>query len=1027
MLRIEPQKENESNPWAVIGAGPVGSMLTALLTTLFPDQEIHAFDKRHVHIRGHGLDIKNATINQINELLSELAHETRVELANNGDKVDAAKRKYYENILERITTTQNYLREEVGGHFIRTFQISDMLQQHSRSLSNEKANFHMDMEITEEDLAALGEQRNAADAPELNEKQKILKNADWTFGADGSHSGVRRVVFGEGSDDLRKDVLTYLLEIKLEMNNKEEASSFADKLNRSILPTIKTGHVHIWNQSMDGTATLHVFVDKKVYDALHVKDKNGKYLGEFANPYRRLTDLPDDLKNEIERIIVNVIDANKIDTSTIKVTTIPMHVYKARQLVKMIHQKRFALVGDSGVGLVLARGVNFGFFAAAMYAAGMYREQLKKTFHPEQVADFDTYQRFWDDQHQKLDQLITWLDLNIHVPGNDARELAYRQINILDEYEKLYLRILALSSSLTKDEHKDAVKNIAAEFERFILAKANISTHQIISKHINDLFTNLMDKDYLAQHKITDLHHCQSQLLAHANEKIGDAKFEVKLIHGMAKVYETSSSIISSSKMDDDEPALEEAVAKPVKLALQKLLGVIKSFNMDQHPEQAHFIFRMDRMYLELERYANKWSNVSTKIKRIQLIRFIETTSKYLQELPRIGTRAAIEFSHEAPEYISKSLIKEIVESGNYTFNEVRSLQEKDANYFIAQGKKSLETLIGIENNRSGLLYHLFGDDTDKNRELKYQLLLNKDDSPELMEALGLITLYALFNNHDAKHLCFSMLKNMLDPALNKKVNELDVQVMREVLQKKITDKLQTQQFNPAKRFATYITQAINLGNTDEAIAQFSELKKMLTQLAKLRQVAPAELIARTLGGISEYKRKKDAGEYDSYISTSLSSISKVSSSKELDDSYDSFGKVSKLFKAAPRPKPAYELILENKDNDQSESGMLIRLSIVYALLNSHKNMNLTSEIAISISANGVNNRLDFAQVSEHIENILKAHIPQEKLTQFSSNMHKLTAGINSGSKLEKELLRLNDMFKQTARVEEKPACAFGV
>lgn len=1019
--------QRNNPPWAIIGAGPVGAMFTSLLATLFPDQAIHAFDKRHVHIRGHGLDIKSDTIARINGILSELAAETRELLTSGALNGDAKQREYYEDIIRRIKDTQQYLSSEVGGKFIRTFQISDMLQQYSKELSPEAVHFHMDMEIKEDDLAALAHPESTAVDADTGEKLNILRNAEWIFGADGSHSGVRRAVFGESSDELRKDVLTYLLEIKLEMNNKDDASGFFDKINRSILPTIKTGRVHIWNQSMDGTATLHIFIDKKVYDALHVKDNQGKYLGEFANPYRRLTDLPDTLKHEIEKVIVNVIDAERIDPSTVKITTIPMHVYKARQLVKMIQQKRFALLGDSGIGLVLARGVNFGFFAAAQYAAAMYRESLKKGFHPEQVADFVNYQRFWDEQHQKLDRLITWLDMNIHVSGNDARELAYRQISILDEYEKTYQRVAALPATLSKEQHASAVKSLADEFLRFIIEKTIIrpeSVQKIIQQYINDIFENLMNKEYMAAHNITDLHRCQDQLLANANEKIADAKFEVKLIHTMAKVYEASSSISSVSKIEDDEPALDDPKARAVKLALQKLLGVIKSFNIEQHPEQAHFVFRIDRMYLELERHANKWSNISSRIRRHKLADFINTTSNYLSALPQAGTRAANEFIRQAPEYLPTSLVTDIVKSGNYTFNEIRSLHNQNDQYMIEQGRISLANLIQKENSRSGLWYQLFGNDTDKNRGLQYQKLLAGKDSQEHAETLGLIVLYALFSNTNAGQLRFSILKNMLSPEMahNKTVNELDVTVMQEVLLNKITDRLQTRQTKPVKYFAGIISQAINLGNADVTAAQFNSLKRMLIQLSGLREIAPGELIPRALRGIASYKLRKEAGEYESFTFTSFSSIS---SSKVSDSSQEGFSKVSSIFKTAPAKKPVYELILENAENDKSESGMLTRLSIIYALLTSRKNIELSREITRSISANNLENQLDAAQVAEHIENILKARIPQDKLANFPAVMHKLTSGINSGSKLEKELLRLIDMFTQTAPAEEKKVCAF--
>lgn len=137
--------------------------------------------------------------------------------------------------------------------------------------------------------------------------------------------------------------------------------------------TLSRGRLHFWTQGKDGTATLHIFVKKAVYDELRSKQYNGRPMGDHANPYRRLADLPDTLQGPIQRSITEIIGLHEFNPSSLKITTIPMQVYKARKMVQHLHDARNIIVGDAAVGLVLEEGVNNGLRCAARHGLALFR------------------------------------------------------------------------------------------------------------------------------------------------------------------------------------------------------------------------------------------------------------------------------------------------------------------------------------------------------------------------------------------------------------------------------------------------------------------------------------------------------------------------------------------------------------------------------------------------------------------------------------------------------------------------------
>lgn len=393
--------------WSIVGAGPVGSMQAVLLTTVFPGQTLNILDQRPVHQRNHGLQIRNATINDINAQLDQIATQIKESVEANSD--------YNQLVLENITKTKQFLEQSfksiTGGQFIRTKNISIKLQKFAEELGQHNAEvlhqgsikFHMGdaFKIGETQLSKL-KAPSVIDTAALSEAEQMLHESKLIFGADGSHSQVRTHIFNDPEPE--KDVIQYLVEIKLDMKTKtKEPSTFSssqksvelmestsDFVTHSIVPTLRRGKLHVWTVGHEGTATLHILVKKEIYDTLLSKNNPKGNMGVPGNPYTRLRQLPmgNGVRSLITEAIRDTIGLNEIKPETIKITTIPMHVYSAKSLVTIVGGKAYIIPGDSGAGLIFIRGVNHGLQSAMAYVSALFQlwHPLKS---PEDIAQYE--------------------------------------------------------------------------------------------------------------------------------------------------------------------------------------------------------------------------------------------------------------------------------------------------------------------------------------------------------------------------------------------------------------------------------------------------------------------------------------------------------------------------------------------------------------------------------------------------------------------------------------------------------------
>ncbi|MFA6303444.1 MAG: hypothetical protein WC627_10010 [Legionella sp.] len=390
-------------PWSIIGAGPVGSMQAVLFATIFPGQEVYVFDQRDTHQRNHGLQIRNATIDDINAQLDAVTNELK--------RRDSSV--YNQLILKNIIATQAFLTESFksfsGGQFVRTKTISNKLQKFAEEMGARNAqelglgtvNFLMgkDYAVTSLQLDNLQNEVSIEDS-NTTKVEKILRTSSMIFGADGSHSKVRERIFKDPEPE--KEVIQYLVEIKLDMKSNATESSGSssmqssseffnastDLIGRSVLPTLRSGKLHVWTVGKEGTATLHILVKKEVYDTLLANSNLKGKLGMPGNPYTRLRQLP--ISNGVRALVTGAISdtigLKNIQPESIKITTIPMHVYIAKSLTDVVNKTFYALVGDAAVGLIFIRGVNNGLQSTAAYTSTLF--QLFKDKSAQEIAQY---------------------------------------------------------------------------------------------------------------------------------------------------------------------------------------------------------------------------------------------------------------------------------------------------------------------------------------------------------------------------------------------------------------------------------------------------------------------------------------------------------------------------------------------------------------------------------------------------------------------------------------------------------------
>lgn len=115
-------------------------------------------------------------------------------------------------------------------------------------------------------------------------------------------------------------------------------------------------------------------------------------MGTFVKPYVRLRQLPKEhgVCPLISNGVSHVIGMETFDHDSLKITTIPMKLYIAKDLVKVVDAKLYLLVGDAGCGLIFIEGANNAIVMSAFWAEGLWKHCFeKKLTTPKKISQME--------------------------------------------------------------------------------------------------------------------------------------------------------------------------------------------------------------------------------------------------------------------------------------------------------------------------------------------------------------------------------------------------------------------------------------------------------------------------------------------------------------------------------------------------------------------------------------------------------------------------------------------------------------
>lgn len=391
------------NNMSIIGAGPVGSLAALLACAIFPDKPIILLEKRDQDGRKHGLDIWRTTVNEVISKIEEVRSKVKKDpnypnrdiILNRTDKV----KKYLNKILKK---------NGVLSSFIATNKLSEDLISKAKEIALD--NFRLcngkEYEVTEEVLKQTSGDLPFPASDQMTELQKILHNSSVVIGADGAHSQVRHHIFDEvdidqaykmkmqyaaddhadsnasisdedlkkfaesqGKKNLKTETMQYLIEIKysLDAHKRSTWEKIKLNLNNYLLKPFQNGFIQILTENKK-VGTLHILVNKEQFDALRSKSNESGRLGTLQNPFTST----DDISNEDVKVMIENQMEMLGNVKIMGISTIPMNIYKANELVKVKNNKIICLAGDAAAGLIFIRGVNNGLKTSANLVGALF-------------------------------------------------------------------------------------------------------------------------------------------------------------------------------------------------------------------------------------------------------------------------------------------------------------------------------------------------------------------------------------------------------------------------------------------------------------------------------------------------------------------------------------------------------------------------------------------------------------------------------------------------------------------------------
>lgn len=329
----------------IVGAGPVGMATAAFLKAQNRYLRVCVLDKRMETKRHYGLNLSKDSMKAVRETLE------RIPAASSDREIQSliSLTRQWSSSVQKVSVIEAKLRniaEQLGVYVVRKNAFGEF--------------------ITEENFDRLLEEHDDYISDEEAELCGYFAGARVIVGADGAHSVVRQKVMGPDQGNLvGRANLGYFIEVKYEVSAETRRRNMWD---------VKGGS---WDEGVNfetmgrgrssepfKPATVHFFVGQSTYESFDPETNNNPWnLETLRNRAQQNPKLNKPL-GKIEHYLRGVEERNGV-IRNVKIKRLPISIYRSGQSVQNYKGKIVALAGDSNSGLVLARGVNKGFFEAS--------------------------------------------------------------------------------------------------------------------------------------------------------------------------------------------------------------------------------------------------------------------------------------------------------------------------------------------------------------------------------------------------------------------------------------------------------------------------------------------------------------------------------------------------------------------------------------------------------------------------------------------------------------------------------------
>lgn len=403
----------------IAGGGPVGLAEALLLKSLNRTLNICIIEGRNFITRDYGIAIGSDAFSKINNTLNKVLENSN----GQGDLILAQSTK---KIFEKWSKFSS----------IRTSQIQQDLAKKVKKagitvLQGEK------YKLTQESFLQIFRRQVSMEmiSPDLLHFKALINQAKIIVDATGAHSVIRKQVMGPDETHL-VDQANYghVLEIKHEIWTKsyERPKIFHTALNSSVMGNIVLQSVGKSKDCKKPVTDL-IVIDKKTYEAFLQRDESGaivkggsgkgwslEELEEMAKTNAVVNQYLQKIKTQIQRTKKAYGAQEKEGIEPAKIATLPLNVYRSKEVVKKFEDRFVLLMGDASSGLVLQRGYTKGLKEAADGAEAIIQylntfEGNKETSFPSVFADYQkkvqelfTSEKRWIAFKAKLINIVEW-------------------------------------------------------------------------------------------------------------------------------------------------------------------------------------------------------------------------------------------------------------------------------------------------------------------------------------------------------------------------------------------------------------------------------------------------------------------------------------------------------------------------------------------------------------------------------------------------------------------------------------------